>query len=96
MSEISNVAIAAGFIVPFIVSFLKSNNWSQEIKHALSLVVALVFAVATTAIDKGVSLDTWQALVSNFGVIFAEAQIFYIQFFQKTELNYKIEESGIK
>lgn len=94
-ASFTNVAVAAGVVVPFVVSYLKSKSWSQETKHLLSLIVSVVFAVAVTGYDKGFSVDAWQNFVANAGVIFTAAQVFYTQFFQKTELNYSLESKKV-
>lgn len=89
------VAALAGFIVPFIVSYLKNMNWSVQVKQIVSVVVCLVIAVGITAIDNGVNLGDWKAFIMNLGVIFTVAQVFYQQYFGGTSVNAKLESIGV-
>ena len=88
----ASVAVAVGIVIPFLVSFLKDVTWSAKSKQALSLVISLAAAGAIAVFDGGVTATT---LVANLGVIFTTAQAFYIQYFESTKVNMKLEESGI-
>lgn len=89
------VSAAAGVAVPFVISFLKDTEWSLKVKQLIAFVISLVVAVGVTVVDKGVSLDSWQALLANLGVLFTTAQLFYTQYFSDTTLNAKLEDSGV-
>lgn len=89
------VAALAGFVVPFIVSYLKNMNWSAQVKQVVSVAVCLVVAVGVTAIDNGVDLGNWKDLILNLGVIFTVAQVFYQQYFGGTAVNAKLESIGV-
>jgi hypothetical protein len=89
------VAALAGFVVPFIISYLKNMNWSSQVKQGVSVAVCLVVAVGVTAIDNGVDLGNWKNLVMNLGVIFTVAQVFYQQYFGGTAINAKLESIGV-
>jgi hypothetical protein len=88
-------AIIAGLIIPFIISFLKNKEWSPEAKQALAIAVSLVAAAGVSIFDNGLDVSTWEAVVSNFGVIFASANIWYNQYFGHTEVNHKLEDRGV-
>jgi hypothetical protein len=90
-----SILVAAGVIIPFIVSFLKDVTWVPKIKQLVSFAVAAVFAVGVTVVDKGVQLDTWQALLANLGVIFTIAQVFYTQLIKDTSVNATLENTGV-
>lgn len=89
------VAALAGFVVPFVVSYLKNMNWSSQVKQGVSVGVSLLVAVGITAIDNGVDLGNWKDLVMNLGVIFTVAQVFYQQYFGGTSVNAKLESIGV-
>jgi len=92
-----NVGIAAlaGFVVPFVVSYLKNMSWTAQVKQVVSVVVCLLVAVGITAIDNGVNLGNWKDLIMNLGVIFTVAQVFYQQYFGGTSVNAKLESIGV-
>jgi putative flippase GtrA len=89
------VAALAGFVVPFIVSYLKNTDWSAQAKQGVSVVTSLVVAFGITAIDNGVDLGNWKDLLLNLGVVFTVAQVFYQQYFGGTSLNSKLESIGV-
>jgi putative flippase GtrA len=89
------VAALAGFVVPFIVSYLKNTSWSAQMKQGVSVVISLVVAFGITAIDNGVDLGNWKNLLLNLGVVFTVAQVFYQQYFGGTSLNSKLESIGV-
>lgn len=89
------VAALAGFVVPFIVSYLKNMNWSSQVKQGVSVAISLVVAVGITAIDNGADLGNWKDLIMNLGVIFTVAQVFYQQYFGGTAVNAKLESIGV-
>lgn len=90
-----SILVAAGVVIPFLVSYLKDIDWSAKTKQLLSFAVSLVFAVGVTVVDKGVQLDTVPALLANLGVIFTTAQVFYQQFIKDTSVNASIENHGV-
>ncbi len=92
--EVNGVAasatVVAGFVVPFIVSFIKRENWSAEVKHIISLVVSVVTGVVIVVVDRGVAWN-WQEMVASSAVIFTIANTFYSQYFGYTPINSKLE-----
>lgn len=89
------VAIIAGFLLPFVVSFLKDRTWSQNVKQLVAFGASAVVAVGVTAIDEGTDLSNWDAFVANLGVIFATAQVWYGQYFGGTSVNTYLESKGV-
>ena len=89
------VAALAGFVVPFVVSFLKNTAWSAQAKQIVSVAVCLVVAFGITVVDNGVNIGDWKTLLLNLGVIFTVAQVFYQQYFGGTSVNAKLEVSGV-
>lgn len=89
------VAALAGFVVPFVVSFLKNTAWSAQVKQIVSVVVCIVVAFGITVVDNGVDIGDWKTLLLNLGVIFTVAQVFYQQYFGGTSVNAKLEVSGV-
>lgn len=89
------VAALAGFVVPFVVSYLKNTAWSAQAKQIVSVVVCLVVALGITVVDNGVNIGDWKTLLLNLGVIFTVAQVFYQQYFGGTSVNAKLETSGV-
>lgn len=88
-------AVIAGLIVPFVVSFLKNKTWSTQVKQLIAIAVSLVVGVGITFIDNGVSVDGWQDILANFGVVFTVANVWYGQYFGNTVVNAKLESSGV-
>lgn len=88
----NGVAFIAGFIVPFIVSFLKDLMWSAKVKQLVALVVCIVIGAGVTIIDQGIVINNWDTFVQNFTIIFTTAQIWYIQYFENTNVNMKLED----
>lgn len=91
----TSVLVAAGVLIPFIVSYLKDVSWSLKVKQALSFGIATAFGVGVTVVDKGVSIDSVPTLLANLGVIFTTAQVFYVQLLKGSEVNAKLENSGV-
>jgi putative flippase GtrA len=89
------VAALAGFVVPFIVSYLKNTSWSAQMKQGVAVVISLLVAFGITAIDNGVDLGNWKNLLLNLGVVFTVAQVFYQQYFGGTSINSKLESIGV-
>jgi putative flippase GtrA len=89
------VAALAGFVVPFVVSFLKNTAWSAQAKQIVSVVVCLAVAFGITVVDNGVNIGDWKTLLLNLGVIFTVAQVFYQQYFGGTSVNAKLDVSGV-
>lgn len=89
------VAALAGFVVPFIVSYLKNMGWSAQVKQIVSVGISLLVAVGITVVDNGVNLGDWKELLMNLGVIFTVAQVFYQQYFGGTAVNAKLESIGV-
>jgi hypothetical protein len=93
-NEVS-VAVAAGFFVPFVVSFLKDKNWATSTKELLAMVVVFITSALITVFDNGAEINNVDSFVANFGVIFSTAQIWYRRYFENTQLNGVIENSGV-
>lgn len=89
------IAALAGFIVPLLVSFLKSTSWSPRAKQGVAVVTSIIVAVGITVIDNGADLTDWQGLITNLTVVFSVAQVFYQQYFGGTALNSKLEHIGV-
>lgn len=86
------VAVAAGFIVPIIISFLKDTNWSTKVKQLLSFVISSVIGLLITVYDGGIS---WDSVVQNIGLVFTTSQVWYTQIFEGTTVNAVLERTGI-
>jgi hypothetical protein len=86
------LSVIFGFIVPPLVSFLKSSNWRLEYKTLLCGAVSAVAAIVSLAV-------TGELSVANFGVnlpiVFASATAFYNLKFRDLSLNTKMENSGV-
>jgi len=78
------LSLCLGFIMPFIVSFIKKETWSVKVKHGVSIAVAFVLAIVTTVVTGGAHVTTWAEFATTFGVIFALANVLYTQWFKDT------------
>lgn len=73
-----------GTLLPLVISMVKSNSWSTQIKRMVALLVSAVAAVITTGAELGWDMITWDSLLTSFPVIFAMAQTTYTGFWEDT------------
>ena len=76
-------------LMPLLISWLKRCDWPQEQKVLLTLAVCLVGGAVTAWADG--SLDLSSTVVA-FTAIFTGSQAFYKLWFEKTELNERLEQ----
>lgn len=87
--------IATTFVLPFLISWLKEETWSNKTKTIISLVACFGGATVVTAINGQVNLDD---LVTTLGLIFTLTQAYYALYFKNQPWNVLLEqkESPIK
>lgn len=87
------VSIALGFFVPAAVSYLKNTAWDKWKRIALA--GALSFVAASASLFVQGELDSFKDLATNSAVVWAVATANYKLWFGNTELNLRLEESGV-
>lgn len=92
-NSLGTAALVAMFLVP-IVSLIKRDNWSDQVKQLLGLGAALVAAVIAGAVDGTLSFDSWESIVAYFGTARLVAETLYSQYFRNTALNTRLEAVG--
>lgn len=90
---VSLVSVFLGFFVPLAVSYLKDVAWSKRVKFVFSMAVSLV-AAAASLFAQG-ELHSWADLLVQGAVVWGVAQLNYKTWFGDTELNLKLENSGV-
>lgn len=81
------VSVILGLILPFVVSFLKGQQWSDNTKMLFSMGVAIVAAAATLLVQNDFD---WNALLTNAATVWATAQLLYRTWFQNTSAEVKL------
>ncbi len=84
MIEIDFLAInvLVGALLPLIVSALKRSSWSNQIKKAFAMALAIVAAVIATGVQEGWTGLTWDSLIASAGVIITLSQSTYLGFWE--------------
>ena len=90
VTALGTAGVIAVLLVP-VVSRLKNKNWSSEVKHAFSMVAAIVAAFIAALIDGHVN-SVKEALPLFFSS-FTSSNVVYTQFFSRTNLNERLTES---
>ncbi len=85
------VVAILGFIVPLIVSVLKTAKAAAWVNQAVALAVCIAAGAASVAVDAGPGELTLAALLGHAGAIFAVAQTAYRVWFAATPLNARLE-----
>lgn len=94
-ANVMGAATIVGIVLPLLVSYLKNIEWSREVKQLVAGGLSLVAAAFVGVVDNGITNWNVDQLVTNFALIFTAAQITYTQYFGKTELNKKLENTGV-
>lgn len=76
------ISIVEGLLLPVLVSFLKGQQWSQNVKLVFSLAISIVIAIITLAIQS--NGFNWRELLANAATIWAAAQVVYNTWFKDT------------
>ena len=93
------IATIAGLIAAPVISFLKKQDWPDEIKQVVALGASAVIAFLSILLSGGfneVTINDWESLTAQFGIVFVSSQVFYQQYFKNTEVNTKLENSGVQ
>ncbi len=73
--EVLSYSALVGALLPLVISFIKKAGWSIQQKKLLSIVIAVIAAIATVVAVEG-SLDI-ELLLASAGTIFALAKTSY-------------------
>ncbi len=85
MEEVIGYSSLVGALLPLVISFIKKASWSVQQKKLLSLVIAVVAAVATVvAVEGSVSFEL---LLASAGTIFALAKTSYDGWWDTTSVD---------
>lgn len=82
--------IITAVILPFVVSFLKGQQWSSNIKFLFSMAVAVLASGAQLLAQNDFE---WDVLVAQSATIWAGAQIIYQTWFKNTNTETKLSEA---
>ena len=99
MENLDFVAIAGliGAVLPLIISLLKQQTWSTQVKKFVAAGIAGAVAIVYTGASEGWAVgsfsDFWSYLVTSFAVIFALAQTTYIGFWEDTAVEVRLGEA---
>lgn len=85
--DITIVSIILGLVLPFVVSFLKGQQWSENVKMLFSMGVAIVAAAITLLVQNDFN---WESLLANSATVWAMAQVLYKTWFQTTNAEGKL------
>lgn len=71
-----------GALLPLVISFVKSVNWSTQTKKTTAVIVSVVAAVITTWATEG--WTEWEDFVISATTVFTTAQVTYLGFWEDT------------
>lgn len=71
-----------GFVLPFFVDFINKNVANSQLRFAVSLLAAAVVATVLN-LDK-LQSGSWEELLGKIGLVFAEAQLVYKLYWEKS------------
>lgn len=86
------VSVVLGFVVPFVVSWLKNLKWHKAVRVALAGAVSVVAATGSLFVQG--ELTSWSSLAANAAIIWGVAFANYKAWFQNTDLNAELEIRG--
>jgi len=81
------ISVVQGLLLPFVVSFLKGQQWSHNVKLLFSMVVSLIVAGITLLVKNDFD---WNYLLANAALVWASAQILYKTWFEDTGVEVKL------
>lgn len=90
------ISLFVGLIAAPLISFLKKQTWSSEVKQGISLAICSFVAAVSLLVSGDLRVDNLEGLGAQVGVVFATSQVFYRQYFGETTFNQKIETKGVK
>ncbi len=82
MSNEQAISTIIGFVIPFVVSWIKRENWSFEKKVGIVWVVSFIFAFLNTFFSNQLNLS-WDKLLGNLAIIIGVSQSFYAMLYEK-------------
>ena len=83
------VNLIVGFVAPLAVSFIKRCEWSQQRKVAATMGICAAFGIMVALAGDELSVG---AFADRALKVFAYATGFYKLYFERTELNTKLED----
>ena len=98
MTETLGIGAILGFVIPPIVSFLKSQDWPDYLKVALSLIVSLVMGTITSAIEGNITLEgdvlqKPEQLLAAAATAFTVSTVIYKSFFAGSLIDNRLTDS---
>ena len=85
-------AIIGGFVLPFIISFMKSAKWSRQTKLGLTALLSLIMAIIVSAATSGIA----GGFLIDWGIVFTTASTFYTTILEKSSIEVSLRSTGIK
>lgn len=82
MTNEQAISVIIGFLTPFVVSWLKKEEWNFEKKVAVTWLVSFLFAVVSTYFSNQLEL-TLDKLIVNLAIIIGVSQSFYSMLYEK-------------
>ncbi|HOQ38668.1 MAG TPA: hypothetical protein PLR73_13385, partial [Acetivibrio sp.] len=82
MTNEQAIASIIGFIVPFVVSWIKKEHWSFEQKVLVVWIISFIFAFLNTYFSNQLTLSVDKILV-DIAIIIGVSQTFYSMLYEK-------------
>jgi hypothetical protein len=81
------VSAVVGVLLPIIVSVVKKEAWSTQLKRVITIVLAVAAAIVTTGVSQGWTELTFANLMAASTVIFVAANTTYQGFWSDTTVD---------
>lgn len=81
------ISVIQGILLPVVVSFLKGQQWSTNVKFLFSIGVSIAVAAVTLFVESNFD---WKFLVANAATVWASAQVVYQTWFKETSVQSKL------
>jgi hypothetical protein len=87
--QVDFVAVSAivGALLPIVVSIVKKEAWSTQIKRVITIVLAMIAAVVTTGVAEGWTELSFANLTASATLIFVAANTTYNGFWSDTTVD---------
>lgn len=91
------LVIVGTIVVPLVVSFVKSEQWTRKAKQYVAIGVAAVIGFLTVLSTQGTAaLSNPQAIASALVEVWVTSQVAYLSFWEGREVEQRIASIGVK
>ena len=81
-----------GALLPILMSTLKQQSWTTQVKRYVSMGLAIVASVVATGASQGWASFDWQSLVASASVIITLSQSTYSGFWKDSKVDATLTE----